>query len=242
MSRKRTPPLLLSARAVSIARRALEELDEGEVGSHIGVAALGNNSATHCFEAAVPGYPGWEWNVVVAAAPGSRWVTISELGLVSGGEALKAPEWVPYHDRVQPGDLGPGDLMPPAPSDPRLSDNDTESVLLTGQAIAPGQRKLAAIELETMKQRWHKGEWGPDTEYAQKAPHPCRSCAFYLPFAHPLGPDFGVCANEYSAHDQVVAKDYGCGAHSGVETPQTQKRVETPAFDDESLVEVEVRT
>ncbi|MFC2584582.1 MAG: DUF3027 domain-containing protein, partial [Lachnoanaerobaculum saburreum] len=29
---------------------------------------------------------------------------------------MKAPEWVPYQQRIQPGDLGPGDIMP-APID-----------------------------------------------------------------------------------------------------------------------------
>ena len=62
----------------------------------------------------MPGYQGWQWAVVVAAYPGADHATISEVVLVPGPTALLAPAWVPWEDRVQPGDLGPGDLLAPA--------------------------------------------------------------------------------------------------------------------------------
>ena len=40
--------------------------------------------------------------------------------LLPGADALLAPEWVPWSERLRPGDLGVGDLLPTAPDDDRL--------------------------------------------------------------------------------------------------------------------------
>ena len=45
---------------------------------------------------------------------------VDEVVLLPGEAALLAPCWVPWSERVQPGDLGPGDLLPPTADDPRL--------------------------------------------------------------------------------------------------------------------------
>ena len=37
-----------------------------------------------------------------------------------GEEAIVAPAWVPYRERLQPGDMSPGDLLPVDDDDPRL--------------------------------------------------------------------------------------------------------------------------
>ena len=37
-----------------------------------------------------------------------------------GDEAIVAPAWVPYRERILPGDLSPGDLLPVSDEDPRL--------------------------------------------------------------------------------------------------------------------------
>lgn len=202
---------LLTDMAVRIARAAVDEVGEGGVGKHRGVAGVGRNVATHRFEADVPGYPGWEWQAVVACAEGSRFVTVNEVALVPGQQALQAPEWVPYTDRVRPGDLGPGDLMPPALDDDRLADG-----------------KLSAAGLERAKTRWRTGAFGPNTDMASQAPLQCKTCAFYLE----LMPNFGVCANEYSADGRVVHATYGCGAHSETKVREEGSVTEI-AFDDE---------
>lgn len=249
---------LLGARAIHVARAALEELDEGEVGRHLGITQIGKNIATHRFAATVPGYQGWEWNVVVACAAGSSWITVSELALVPGGNALKAPEWVPYHQRVLPGDLGPGDVMPPHADDQRLTNNPADAVFgavsTTDQvpaakdpegdtkqdtADAASVKLLSRYGLEQAQQRWRSGDYGPNSPFAKKAALNCNSCAFYIPLVAPVGPDFGACVNEYSADETVVTKDYGCGAHS--ETPPVEPlgRSDAQPYDDESIVEVQ---
>lgn len=206
---------LIDQRAVAIAREALEELGEGEIGEHIGVGGMSRNVATHRFAASVPGYAGWEWQAVVACAEGSRYVTVNEVALVPGKEdgALKAPEWVPYADRVRPGDLGPGDFMPPEPDDPRLDDDGN----LTDYAIKEAEK------------RWRRSEFGPNSEMASQAPLQCKTCAFYAEFR----PNFGVCVNEYSADQNVVHATYGCGAHSKTKVSEPEAQPVGEAYDDE---------
>lgn len=230
--RNRVNSPLLGAPAVDAAREALEEVAEGGVGDHVGVAAVTANVATHRFEARVPGYPGWEWNAVLACATGSQRVTVNEVALVPAGDALQAPDWVPYSDRLRPGDLGPGDLMEPAPDDHRLTADSfsVDAVTFAGRDTA---HYLTTSGLNEAKQRWRTGDFGPTSEFAEQAAMHCRTCAFYLPLGHPLGENFGVCANEYSADGRVVASSYGCGAHSETKVPDSGLGEAEQPYDDE---------
>ena len=60
------------------------------------------------------------WSVTVARAPRQKTVTVDEIVLIPGDEAIVAPPWVPYRERIKPGDLSPGDLLPVDDDDPRL--------------------------------------------------------------------------------------------------------------------------
>ena len=52
---------------------------------------------------------------------------------------------------------------------------------------------------------------------AKAAPANCSSCGFLTPIGGSIGQAFGICANEYGAADgQIVAMNFGCGAHSSV--------------------------
>lgn len=210
--------------AVDEARAAIVEFSgEETVGEYLGGTFEDPTAVTHRFLAELPGYRGWQWAVVVAACPGADHATISEVVLIPGPTALLAPEWVPWQERVRPGDLGPGDLLAPAPDDPRLVPGYTatgdpavddvayELGLGRKQLLSPWGRMEAA-------QRWHDGEYGPNSAMARSTRRVCRDCGFYLPLAGSLGRMFGVCANEYSADGHVVDSEYGCGAHS--DTPQ----------------------
>lgn len=211
-SKKRSP--LLSDVAISTARAALEEIAAPEeIGEHIGVGGLSQNVATHRFEANVPGYDGWEWNAVVACATGSTWVTINEVALMPAAGALEAPDWVPYSERLRPGDLGPGDILEPAPDDTRI----TADSFSRHAIVIPGRETkhyLTEQGLAEAEKRWRTGDFGPNSEFAEKATLHCRTCAFYVPMGEPIGENFGVCTNEYSADGRVVASSYGCGAHA----------------------------
>lgn len=105
--------------AVADARAAIVEFSgEDTVGEYLGAGFEDPTSATHRFLAELPGYRGWQWAVVVAACPGAEHATISEVVLVPGPTALLAPRWVPWDERVRPGDLSPGDLLAPPPTTP----------------------------------------------------------------------------------------------------------------------------
>ena len=215
---------LLTA-AADQARAAVEEFAGPEaVGDYLGVNYEDSTAATHRFLAHLPGYQGWQWAAVVAAYPGADHATISEVVLIPGPTALLAPEWVPWEERVRPGDLGPGDLLAPAVEDPRLVPSYAASgdpqVDETAAEIGLGRRwVMGVLGRSEAAERWHTGDYGPDTAMARSTKRVCRDCGFFLPLAGALGAMFGVCGNELSADGHVVDKRYGCGAHSDTPAP-----------------------
>jgi len=107
--------------AVDTARAAAtQEAGVEPVGRHVGVQPETGGAATHLFEADLPGYQGWRWAVTVVRAARAKAATVSETALLPGPDALLAPEWVPWRERLQPGDLGVGDLLPASHDDERL--------------------------------------------------------------------------------------------------------------------------
>ncbi|MFE3825838.1 DUF3027 domain-containing protein [Streptomyces sp. NPDC059092] len=114
-------PDRLCAEAVDLARSAAEEAAApGVVGAHVSVVADGDRVVTHFFECKEPGYRGWRWAVTVARASRAKNVTLDETVLLPGSDSLLAPEWVPWSERLRPGDMGPGDLLPTEAEDLRL--------------------------------------------------------------------------------------------------------------------------
>ena len=91
-----------------------------QVGEHLGYQVEGERLVTHYFASLHPGYRGWRWAVTVTRAARAKHVTIDEVVMLPGDDAIVAPEWVPWSDRVLPGDLGPGDRFPKLADDPRL--------------------------------------------------------------------------------------------------------------------------
>ena len=109
------------AQAVELARAAAQDLAEAsQVGPHRGIEVDGDRLVTHLFDCEDPAYAGWRWAVTVARASRAKLVTVSESVLLPGPGALLAPEWVPWRDRVRPGDVGVGDLLPARQDDERL--------------------------------------------------------------------------------------------------------------------------
>ncbi|MGW8064948.1 DUF3027 domain-containing protein [Streptomyces ziwulingensis] len=119
-TRSRTPDRLC-AEAVDLARAAAEEAAApGVVGEHEGQVSEGDRVVTHFFACKEFGYRGWRWAVTVARASRAKVVTVNEAVLLPGPDALLAPEWVPWSERLRPGDMGPGDLLPTDAEDLRL--------------------------------------------------------------------------------------------------------------------------
>ncbi len=232
------------ADAAEVARRALVELEPDGVGVHLGVTAEDETAATHRFEATLAGYRGWQWAVVVAAPPEATYATVSESALLPGPDALIAPDFVPWEQRVRPGDLGPGDLLAPPADDPRL----VPGYVATGDPVVDevarevglGRTQVLSLEGRTeAAERWY-AEFGPDTEMAKAAPSTCGLCGFYLPLAGALRDCFGVCGNAMGADGHVVHVEYGCGAHSDVVAPSGNGSPRYEAFDDHAVDYVEI--
>jgi hypothetical protein len=109
------------AQASDLARAAAEELaGPNQVGPLVGSQADGDRLVTHLFACLDPAYAGWRWAVTVARAARSKLVTVNESVLLPGPDSLLAPDWVPWSERVRPGDLGVGDLLPASSDDERL--------------------------------------------------------------------------------------------------------------------------
>lgn len=231
--------------AVDLARAAIVEYSGETVGDYLGATFDDSTAATHRFLANQPGYQGWQWAVVVAAHPGADHATISEVVLVPGPTALLAPKWVPWEERLRPGDLGPGDLLSAPAEDPRLvpgfAATGDPAIDDVAYELGLGRRRLLSpLGRADAAQRWHDGEYGPGSAMARSTRKVCRDCGFYLPVSGALGLMFGVCANELSADGHVVDAEYGCGAHSDTPAPPGTGSPLYDPYDDGVLEVVEV--
>ena len=232
MTTARTPkPDAVGVLAVDAARGGLLELVAvTDVGAHLGHVAEDERVVTHLFECQRAGYRGWRWSVTVVRAPRQKTVTVDEVVLLPGDDAIVSPVWLPWRERIQPGDLGPGDLLPPDEDDPRLVPGftgggeviDVESVREVSDEIGLGRPRVLSTEgRELAAQRWYDGSHGPEAPIAQSAPGNCGDCGFLTRLAGPLAQLFGVCANAYANDDgRVVSFDHGCGAHSEAQLHQ----------------------
>ena len=238
----------IAAAAIDLAREAAEtDAPEGTVGAHLGVAADAEGVVSHQFECLSSAYPGWRWSVTLIRAMDAQELTIAEVLLMPGPESLIAPAWVPWADRVQPGDLGVGDVLPHRVADPALVPGYTNLDDLEGVSsqspLQPSQwelglgraRVLSADALLEAANRWAEGDRGSQSSMAISAPGACSSCGYLVTIGGPLGQAFGLCAQELSPADgQVVALDFGCGAHSeatAVEPEPEEIRVDLDLVD-----------
>ncbi|MEV4689637.1 DUF3027 domain-containing protein [Micromonospora echinospora] len=234
------------AAAVEVARDAITEVEPTDIGDHLQAVAEGDRIVTHYFECRMAGYRGWRWAVTVTRVPRSRHVTICETVLLPGPDALLAPGWLPWQERLKPGDLGPGDLLPTPADDERLTPgyllSDDPAVEEIAWELGLGRARVLSREGRAeAAQRWYDGDHGPDAAISVAAPAAarCGTCGFYLPLAGALRLAFGACGNFYAPDDgRVVSADHGCGAHSEtmVETPETPVE-ELPTIYDDSAVE-----
>lgn len=235
-----TPDTALAG-AVDDARAALlAEVSAGQIGEHVRVQAESEWTATHVFASTHPGYVGWEWTVTLSRAPGAEQVTVDEVVLLPGGDAITAPGWVPYKERLQPGDLSPGDVLPVDDDDARLvpsyllgdTDGDVDRGQVKGVAADLGLGRVRTLSVEgrdMAAQRWYDGLGGPEAPVAKSASETCWSCGFLVRLAGPLSELFGVCANGNANDDgRVVSYDHGCGAHSEVKLARKQQPVPVP--------------
>ena len=229
--------------AVDLARAAaVESAGVMGVGEYLGAHADEERVLSHFFACTHPAYRGWRWSVTVARASRAKVVTLDEVVLLPGDSALLAQPWVPWAERIQPGDVTPGLLMPTPEDDPRLepgytggehtADSDPADAsqvrLLVAELGLGRERVLTGVGRDEAGQRWLAGDGGPDNPMTKQAPGVCETCGFFVRLQGSMGVLFGACANAYSPSDgSVVSVDHGCGAHSSV--PQEERAEELPA-------------
>lgn len=230
--------------AVDLAREvAVEAAGEASaVGEHLRSDEVDERLLSHVFACSLPGYRGWVWNVVLSRIPRGE-PTVCEAHLVPADDALLAPPWVPWAERVRPGDLEPTMVLPFIPEDPRLipgyeetSDADADALAIWELGLGRA-RVLGPEGRDELVDRWYRGSHGPSAPSATVATAPCSTCGFFLAVGGSLRPLFGVCANEWSPSDgKVVSVDHGCGAHSETDAekqaprwPSTDPVIETDA-------------
>lgn len=246
------------AAAVDLARdAALEAAGPDEVGEHQGVKAEGHRLATHYFASTARGYRGWHWAVTLARAPRARAATVCEVSLLPGEGAITPPPWVPWSERLQPGDVGRHDLLPYVEDDPRLepgyaATGDEDADRLAIFELGLGRARVLSREGRAQAAtRWYEGDHGPVRSTARQpgrgsdrkaaaetAPAQCSTCGFLLLMAGSLRTTFGVCANEWSPDDgRVVSVDHGCGAHSETDIDRSGSDwpENAPVIDDHGL-------
>lgn len=231
---KLTPPrkdaVLLDAQ--NTAREAVEAFAKPtSVGMHVQAEMVAERLTVHRFECADPGYPGWVWEVSLSRAPRAKTVTVCEIHLVPGDDALLAPPWIPWEDRLLPGDVSRDDVLPYNANDPRLisgfeqTDEETMDALGIDEMGFGRTRVLSPDGLSEAAERWYASERGPTSGVKPGAT--CSTCGFLIKMGGSLGQVFGVCANAWAADDgTVVALEHSCGAHS--ETDTRRRRPQWP--------------
>ncbi|WP_445258153.1 DUF3027 domain-containing protein [Nocardioides aurantiacus] len=231
MSTADAVPSEVSTEAVDTALTVLvEQVGADVVGEHLGTEPEGDGVVTHRFGCRQAGYRGWVWAVVTVDPGEGLPVTVDEVVMLPGDEAIVAPTWVPYRERIKPGDLSPGDLLPADEDDPRLvptwleGDRPDPVARAVVEEIGLGRSRVLSIEgRDAAAERWYAGDQGPESPLAQSAPGRCVGCGFLVRLTGPLSTMFGVCANEYANDDaRVVSLDHGCGAHSEAQLRRKQ--------------------
>ncbi|HLT60507.1 MAG TPA: DUF3027 domain-containing protein [Microlunatus sp.] len=233
--------------AVDLARKAAEETaGHLGVGEHLGHEAEGDRVVSHFFACPHRGYRGWRWSVTLVRAARAKVATVNEVVLLPGDEALLAAAWVPWAERIQPGDVTAGMVLPTPDNDPRLepgytggeqaTDADPAEMSQLRAIVAElglgRERVLSQQGRDEAAERWLEGDGGPDNETTRLAPAACLSCGFLVRLSGRLGTQFGVCTNAYSASDgRVVSVDHGCGAHSSVVSDDRAAELPPPAWD-----------
>jgi hypothetical protein len=237
----------IGADAIDLARSVAEEAAGTlGVGEHLGIEADADRVVSHFFACPHPGYAGWRWSVTLVRAARAKTPTVNEVVLLPGDTALMAEHWVPWADRIQPGDVTAGLLMPTAPEDPRLepgytggehaADTDpaeaSEIRVVVAELGLGRERVLSREGRDEAAERWLASDGGPDNEMTKQAPDVCETCGFFARIEGSLGVLFGACANAYSPSDaHVVSVDHGCGAHSAVVADNNAEELPAPAWE-----------
>lgn len=145
------PDAILAA-DVSAAREAVLSIaTDSEVGVHLGARSEGVRCVTHLFESKKPGYHGWVWFASLARISRAKSSTVNEVGMLPTEDAVLAPAWVPWSERVRPEDqeqdaTAPGITAPDhaEPDDAADADEDSAQQDASSSEIADSHEDESA--------------------------------------------------------------------------------------------------
>lgn len=87
--------------ATDQARAALELITPADtIGDYLGYIVEGERVLSLLFDCLMSGYPGWRWTVSLSRVDEDSAPQVLETELMPGDDALLAPEWVPWSDRL----------------------------------------------------------------------------------------------------------------------------------------------
>ena len=101
MAKKTSAKAAALPKEATLIELARDGLDGVATPEHVGEASVSSSEGvvTVSFASLLPGYPGWMWQVNLSDGEGGAWGVL-ETHLVPGPEALVAPDWVPWADRL----------------------------------------------------------------------------------------------------------------------------------------------
>jgi hypothetical protein len=104
--------------ARSVLLSAADETEE--VGEYLQSIDLGDSVTDFRFKCLKKGYEGWQWSVTLYHDIEMHVWSVNESSLVPTEDALLAPAWIPWKDRLEASDLSVMDSLGTDPDDPRM--------------------------------------------------------------------------------------------------------------------------
>jgi len=87
--------------AADQARAALLEITPAAtIGEVVGSKAEGEHVLSLFFATKLPGYPGWHWTVTMSRIDEESAPSVLEIEMLPGEDALVAPDWLPWSERL----------------------------------------------------------------------------------------------------------------------------------------------
>ena len=162
-------PIAVDSSVQNRAHDALVEMvdDPHHVGDFVVATQAAENVVDLRFASHITGYEGWQWSITLYHdVEADRW-TIDESCLVPTSEALLAPEWIPWKDRLIPSDISPTDVLGTEPDDNRLEPGANEETLVVAEETSEGvevSETSTSVDDSTSTSQPHEGHTADSQE------------------------------------------------------------------------------